>query len=250
VQHDILEHSTREEAELIQTSGVSLRQRIAQFKAEASSPSPVRVMIVDDSEMVRRGLVKMLATFGELEVVGEASQGQEAVALCRQQRPDVVLMDIHMPRLNGIEATRLIRAACPGTQVIALSVSDDQTVIQQSLQAGAISYLLKDATAVELCEAICRADRGQSTLVNKAIDVLVQMTARPTPSLFKAPLTRREWDILALMAEGLNNRVIAQRLRISPSTAKGHVSSILEKLQARSRSQAVALAVEHRLLEG
>jgi two-component system, NarL family, response regulator LiaR len=162
----------------VPASGPSLRERIQQATDVAAARPVIRLMVVDDSEIIRVGLVQMLTTFAHFEVVGQANEGQQAVELCCQQGPDVVLMDILMPRLNGIEATRQIRTRCPETRVIALTISDDPIVIEQMLQAGAISYLLKTVTAVELVEAIVRAHAGQATLVDQVVDVLGRLKTR------------------------------------------------------------------------
>jgi DNA-binding NarL/FixJ family response regulator len=157
--------------------GPSLRERIQHATGAAPVRPTIRVMVVDDSEIIRVGLVQMLQTFPNLAVIGQARDGQEAVELCCQQHPDVVLMDIQMPRLNGIDATRLIRAQCPATRILALTISDDPTVIEQMLKAGALSYLLKGVTALELVDAITRACAGQAALPVRA----VERTARRKP---------------------------------------------------------------------
>lgn len=206
----------------------------------------IRVVIVDDHDMVRKGLKVLLENFDDLEVAGEAGDGQAAVDLCRRINPDVVLMDMIMPRLNGIGATEKVRQFCPDTQVIALTSYDSEDTVQQALKAGAIAYLMKNVSGDELANAIRRAYQGQSTLAPEAAQVLIRATTRPP-----APghdLTDREREILALMVEGLNNREIGERLVISSSTVKNHVSNILSKLGTTSRTQAVAVAVEHNIL--
>jgi len=207
----------------------------------------IQIVIADDHHMVRRGLFTLLEEYEDMKVVAEASDGEHAVSLCRETCPDVVLMDMHMPRKDGIEATRLIRAACPDTQVIALTSFNEEEAIQGVLKAGAIGFLMKNVTGDELASAIRRASIGQSTLAPEAAQVLIRATTRPP-----APghdLTGREVEVLALMIEGLNNREIGERLIISSSTVKNHVSSILSKLGTTSRTQAVALAVEHKITE-
>jgi NarL family two-component system response regulator LiaR len=206
----------------------------------------IRVIIVDDHNMVRKGLMVLLEEYDDLEVVGEAADGEYAVNLCRRECPDVVLMDMIMPRLDGIAATRQIREACPKTQIIALTSFSDEDHIQAALQAGATSYMMKDISGDELAEAIRRAHEGESTLSPEAAQTLIQATTRP-PALGH-DLTDREREVLALMIEGLNNREIGEKLVISSSTVKNHVSSILSKLETTSRTQAVALAVEHQIL--
>lgn len=208
---------------------------------------PIRVVIVDDHNMVRRGLVVLLQEFDDLTVVGEAADGELAVDLCRRQEVDVVLMDMIMPRMDGVTATRLIRESCPGTQVIALTSFSDETNVQAALKAGAVGYLMKNISGDELANAIRRAREGQSTLAPEAAQVLIRATTRPP--IIGHDLTEREREVLGLMKEGLNNREIGERLIISSSTVKNHVSSILSKLGTISRTQAVALAMEHKLLD-
>jgi NarL family two-component system response regulator LiaR len=208
---------------------------------------PIRVVIVDDHNMVRRGLVVLLQEFDDLSVVGEAADGEFAVDFCRRQEVDVVLMDMIMPRMDGVTATRLIRESCPGTQVIALTSFSDETNVQAALKAGAVGYLMKNISGDELANAIRRAREGQSTLAPEAAQVLIRATTRPP--IIGHDLTDREREVLGLMKEGLNNREIGERLIISSSTVKNHVSSILSKLGTISRTQAVALAMEHKLLE-
>lgn len=207
----------------------------------------IRVIIADDHNMVRKGLTVLLEDFEDLDVIGEANDGQFAVDICRSECPDVVLMDMIMPRLDGIEATKQIREACPDTKVIALTSFSDETHVQEALEAGAIGYLMKDISGDELATAIRRAYVGESTLSPEAAQVLIRATIRP-PKIGH-DLTERERDVLKLMIEGLNNREIGERLVISSSTVKNHVSSILSKMDTTSRTQAVALAVEHKILE-
>lgn len=209
--------------------------------------SQIRVLIADDHHMVRKGLLTLLEEFEDLTVVGEAGDGELAVNICRANCPDVVLMDMLMPRLDGIAATAQIRTACPHTQVIALTSLTDEAHVQDALKAGAIGYLLKNVSGDELANAIRRAHAGQSTLAPEAAQVLIRATTRP-PALGH-DLTERELEVLALMKEGLNNREIGERLIISSSTVKNHVSSILGKLGTTSRTQAVALAVEQKIVD-
>jgi len=209
--------------------------------------TPIRVLIADDHNMVRKGLVVLLEEFEDIDIVGDVSDGELAYNRCREICPDVVLMDMIMPRMGGIEATKLIREACPNTQIIALTSFNDENSVQDMLQAGAIGYLMKDISGDELSKAIIRAYAGETTLAPDAAQVLIQATVRP-PALGH-DLTDRELDVLALMIEGLNNREIGEKLVISSSTVKNHVSSILSKLETTSRTHAVALAVEHKLLE-
>jgi len=209
-------------------------------------PKRIRVLLVDDHALVRRGLATFLLAFDDLELAGEAAGGEEAVQLCAQLQPDVVLMDLVMPGMNGVTATRLIAEHQPHPQIIALTSFHDADLVQGALQAGAISYLLKNVTAEELAAAIRAAYAGQATLAPEATQVLVQSMA--SPLLPGCELTSRERDVLALMSQGLNNVEIADRLTISRSTVKFHVSSILSKLGVATRTEAVAVAVQHHLL--
>jgi len=209
---------------------------------------PIRVMLVDDHAVVRSGLSAFLMAYDDLELVGEASGGEEAIRLCEQAQPDVVLMDLVMPGMDGATATGLIREACPQIQVIALTSFKEQELVEGALQAGAIGYLLKDITADALADAIRSAADGKPTLASEAAQVLIQAARAPAekPGF---DLTNREREVLALMVEGLNNNQIAERLVVSVSTAKFHVSSILSKLGAASRTEAVALALQNKLVK-
>jgi NarL family two-component system response regulator LiaR len=211
------------------------------------SSKPIRVMLVDDHTMVRRGLATFLEVFDDLELAGEADNGEEAIELCARLLPDVVLMDLAMPEVDGVTATRVIRQRFPRVQVLALTSFKEEELIQNALQAGAIGYLLKDVTADELAQAIRAANAGRATLSPAALQAMVHAaTQPPTPG---HDLTKRERAVLALMVEGLNNTEIAEKLIVSPSTIKSHVSHILRKLDVTSRTEAVALAVRHHLVD-
>jgi NarL family two-component system response regulator LiaR len=212
-----------------------------------AAPAPrIRVLIVDDHPMVRRGLATFLKVFDDLELAGEAAGGQEAVRLCAQVRPDVVLMDMVMPDMDGATATRIIRKQSESIQVIALTSFKEEILVQSALQAGAIGYLLKDVSADELAGAIRAAHAGRATLSADVTEVMVHAAGQPPkPGL---DLTERERAVLALMVEGLNNSQIAGKLGVSPSTIKSHVSNILAKLGVSSRTEAVALALRHGLV--
>jgi NarL family two-component system response regulator LiaR len=203
-------------------------------------------MLVDDHLMVRRGLATFLKVYDDLELVGEASSGQEAVKFCSQHQPDVVLMDMVMPDMDGASATRLIRQQHPAIQVLALTSFKEESLVKGALQAGAIGYLLKDVTADELARAIRAAHAGRTTLSPEAAQALVHAASQPPPPGFD--LTGRELEVLALMVVGLNNTQIAEQLVVSPSTIKSHVSNILSKLGVASRTEAVTLALRTHLL--
>ena len=206
----------------------------------------IRVLVVDDHTMVRRGLATFLKVFDDLVMVGEAASGQEAIQLCDELQPDVVLMDMVMPDMDGATATRLIRKQSSQVQVLALTSFKEEILVQSALQAGAISYLLKDVSADELAQAIRAAHAGRSTLSPEAAQALVHATSQPpAPGI---DLTERELEVLALMVDGLNNTQIAAKLTVSPSTVKSHVSSILAKLGVASRTEAVSLALRNRLI--
>ena len=207
---------------------------------------PIRVLIVDDHKVVRSGLATFLRAFRDLELVGQAANGREAVALAERERPDVVLMDLMMPEMDGAAATKAIRERWPEVQVVALTSFKEDEMVKNVLQAGAIGYLLKDVGADELASAIRSARAGTPTLSPEATAVLLQTTR--TPRRPGHDLSTREREVLALMVEGLNNREIADRLVISPTTAKFHVSAILGKLGVENRTEAVAMAVQHRLV--
>ena len=211
-----------------------------------SKSNPIRVMIVDDHDMVRRGLATFLKVQADLELVGEAGGGEEALRLCEQLQPDVILMDLVMPEVSGPTATRAIRERWSQIQVIALTSFGEKELVQEALQAGAISYLLKNVSADDLAKAIRAAHAGRSTLAPEATQALIQATSQgPAPG---HDLTPRERQVLALMAKGLNNPEIAERLGVSRSTARAHVSSILSKLGVSNRAEAVALAVRRKLV--
>ncbi|MEA4907503.1 MAG: response regulator transcription factor [Anaerolineaceae bacterium] len=205
----------------------------------------IRVMIVEDHAMFRSGLAAFLLAYDDLELVGEARTGEEAVTLCSQLQPDVVLMDLILPGMDGAAATQEIRHSCSRTQVLVLTSFKEEDLVQKALRAGAIGYLLKDILADELAQAIRLAHAGQSILSPEAAQALIHAAAQP-PAL-GYDLSERERQVLALMVKGLNNAEIARQLVVSLSTVKHHVSHILSKLGAGNRAEAVALAVQHHL---
>jgi NarL family two-component system response regulator LiaR len=203
-------------------------------------------MLVDDHAMVRRGLSTFLKVFDDLQLVGEAENGEAALRLCAEVLPDVILMDMVMPDMDGAAATHLIRQQFPQVQVLALTSFKEGDLVKNTLEAGAIGYLLKDVSADELAGAIRAAHAGRATLSPEAAQALVETANQlPMPGL---DLTEREREVLALMVEGLNNTQIAGRLTVSPSTIKSHVSNILAKLGVSSRTEAVALALRNHLI--
>jgi len=215
----------------------------------------IRVLIADDQQLVREGLRVLLDLTPDIRVVGEASNGAEAVERVRQLEPDVILMDVQMPELDGVAATRQVQETCPKTRVIILTTFDDDEYVFEGLRAGAAGYLLKDMPSEQLAEAIRVAARGESfihpAVTRKVVAELTRLTEREhlrREQPLAEPLSLRELEVLALLAEGLSNQEIADRLTIAPGTVKNHVSNILSKLNARDRAQAVLQAKELGLL--
>jgi NarL family two-component system response regulator LiaR len=211
-----------------------------------NTAQPIRVLLVDDHAMVRKGLVAFLKNMPELELVGEACDGREAIEFCEQRQPDVILMDLVMPELGGVAATRTIHQRWPRVQVIALTSFQEKELVQDALQAGAIGYLLKNVSGEELAEAIQQAHGGRPTLAPEAIQALIQPPSEAES--MAADLTRREMEVLALLVKGMSNPEIAGRLVISRSTVKVHISSILSKLGVASRTEAISLAIQNKLV--
>ncbi len=206
----------------------------------------IRIMLVDDHEVLRSGLKYIIDVIDDLEVVGEASNGVEAVQKCAELQPDVVLMDLLMPEMDGVEATRALLREHPQVRVIALTSFKEEEKIQSALEAGAVSYLTKDISIEELSEAVHKAYAGIPTLSPEATRALINARMRPpSPG---SDLTKRELEVLEYMVTGLSNPEIADKLTVSRSTVKKHVSNVLMKLDVSSRTEAVALAIKEKIV--
>ncbi|HSR32550.1 MAG TPA: response regulator transcription factor [Anaerolineae bacterium] len=226
--------------------------------------SSIQVLLVDDQQIVRQGLATILKYTPEIEVVGEASDGEEAIALARDLEPDVVLMDVKMPRLGGIPATRQICSELPDTQVIILTTYDTDDLVFEGIKAGAKGYLLKDATGETLVGAIRGVVRGESQLdpgiARKVLGEFRRLAEEQAPGdkepadhadvdVVIEPLTPREEEVLQLLVEGLSNKEIGARLHLTEGTIKNYVSAIITKLQANDRTHAVVTALRQGLVE-
>jgi two-component system NarL family response regulator len=214
---------------------------------------PIRVAVVDDQELFRRGLTMLLTVEDDIEVVGEAGDGVAATELAASTVPDVVLMDVRMPKRSGIEACVSIKDVAPSAKIIMLTVSDEEADLYDAVKNGASGYLLKDSSIDEVAQAIRVVADGQSlispSMAIKLLDEFKQMTRSDRQQVPTPRLTDRELEVLKLVAQGLNNREIAKRLFISENTVKNHVRNILEKLQLHSRMEAVMYAVREKLLD-
>jgi NarL family two-component system response regulator LiaR len=197
--------------------------------------------------VVRSGLSTVLSVYDDLKLVGEAGDGEEAVRLCERLQPEVILMDLLMPKMDGVTAIKAIKTRWPQIQIIALTSFKEKEYVEGALKAGANGYLLKDVSAEELVNAIRKAVAGQPSLSPEAAQVLMKNVSEP--ALPYQEMTGREKEILALMVEGMSNNEIAERLIVSQSTVKFHVSNILSKLGVTGRTEAVALAVKHHLVK-
>ena len=207
---------------------------------------PIRILIVDDHQMVRRGLRTFLRGFDDMTIVGEAENGEQAVNLCTEVQPDVILMDIIMPGMDGIKATRTIHENYPHIKIIALTSSSDMESVASMMQSGATSYLIKNASDDQILNAIRVAQKGERSLSPEATQALIDASARPSSVSYH--LTEREVDVLRLLVEGMSNPTIADELVISKATVKYHVGSILSKLGVANRSEAIALALKYQLV--
>jgi DNA-binding NarL/FixJ family response regulator len=226
---------------------------VADLVTEAE-PEPIRVLVVDDQELFRRALTMLLAIEPGIEVIGEAGDGVEGTTLATTAAPDVILLDIRMPKRSGIEACLAIKDAVPSAKIIMLTVSDEEADLYEAVKSGAAGYLLKDSSIEEVAQAVRVVADGQSlispSMAVKLIDEFKQMSR---PEREHVPgglrLTKRELEVLRLVATGMNNREIARQLFISESTVKNHMRNIMEKLQLHSRMEAVMYAVRKNLLD-
>ncbi len=206
----------------------------------------IKVLLVDDHNVVRSGLATFLKAFDDLELCGEAKNGLEAIERCRNLKPDVILMDLMMPEMDGIAATRAILAEHPDIKIIAMTSFEEEKLVNGVLAAGAISYLLKNVTADELSKAIRDAVTGRPTLSPEAARVLIQETRQTDQPWLD--LTEREREVLNLVVQGRSNHQIADAMVISIATVKAHISSILSKLNVSSRAEAIAYAHNHKIV--
>jgi len=219
-------------------------------------PDPIRVLVVDDHALFRRGLEIVLAQEADIEVVGEAGDGEQGVERAAQLLPDIVLLDVRMPKGTGIEACAAIKEVAPSARIIMLTISDEEADLYDAIKAGATGYLLKEIPIEELAEAVRSVHDGQSlispSMASKLLTEFALMAKRTEERRNQVPaprLTERELEVLKLVARGLNNRDIAKELFISENTVKNHIRNILEKLQLHSRMEAVVYAVREKLLE-
>jgi DNA-binding NarL/FixJ family response regulator len=226
---------------------------VPQQQRAKTGGEPIRVVVVDDQELFRRGLTMLLAVEEDIDVVGEAGDGVAATERAATTVPDVILMDVRMPKRSGIEACLSIKEAAPTARIIMLTVSDEEADLYDAVKNGASGYLLKDSSIDEVAQAIRVVADGQSlispSMAIKLLDEFKQMSRSDRQQVPSPRLTDRELEVLKLVAQGLNNREIAKRLFISENTVKNHVRNILEKLQLHSRMEAVMYAVREKLLD-
>jgi DNA-binding NarL/FixJ family response regulator len=220
---------------------------------DGSEPEPIRVIVVDDQELFRRGLTMLMSAEPGLEVVGEAGDGATGIELATRVAPDVVLLDVRMPKKSGIEACLAIKEAVPASKILMLTVSDEESDLYEAVKSGANGYLLKDSSIEEVAQAIRVVADGQSlispSMAVKLIDEFKLMSQPDRSQVSTFRLTEREMEVLRLVAQGLNNKDIAKRLFISENTVKNHVRNLLEKLQLHSRMEAVLYAVREKLVD-
>lgn len=207
-----------------------------------NEPKPIKVMIVDDHPIVRDGLRNMFLVFDDLELIAEAEDGKQALEMCQRALPDVIMMDILMPKMDGIAATQAILERYPQVRIIILTSYPEDNLVQKSLQAGALGYVLKNAPIDHLADAVRSAYAGRPALAPEATLALIR--AKTSPDQPGSDLSQREREVLALIVEGLTNEEIAGRLFISPATARHHVSACIQKLGAANRAQAASLAIK------
>ena len=211
-------------------------------------PENIRVLIADDHTMVRNGLMMILSSYSDIELVGQAANGHEAVELGQSLHPDVILMDLLMPEMDGVTAAATLQRTHPEIHVIALTSFKEDELIYAAMKAGIVGYLMKDCTADELVNAIRDAHNGKTTITPDVMQAALRV-AEHTASGRKYRLSERERDVLRLVVRGFSNRQIAHNLTVSELTVKFHVSNVLSKLGVATRSEAVALAVQHKLVE-
>jgi len=209
----------------------------------SKSKNPIRVMTIDDHEIMRTGLRFVLLAFEDLELVGEAHRGSEAVRICQKVNPDVILVDLKMPGMDGIQTTVEIKAICPDVQVLILTSFHDPDLVRGAMQAGAAGYLLKDASKEDLASAIRAAHAGQTTICREAANDLLTVPAHSS-----VELTEREREVLLYLAQGMSNKEIGKQLHRSPFTVRHHVSQLIRKLDASNRAEVAAIAVERGLI--
>ncbi len=225
------------------------------YLPELAFGDPIRVLVVDDHALFRRGLEMVLEQEPDIEVIGEAADGNEAVELAAAITPDIVLMDVRMPRRSGIEACTAIKDVAPSAKIIMLTISDEEADLYDAIKAGAMGYLLKEISIEEVAQAIRAVQGGQSlispSMASKLLNEFATMIKKgdDTQQVPAPRLTEREMDVLRLVAKGMNNRDISKDLFISENTVKNHIRNILEKLQLHSRMEAVVYAVREKLLE-
>jgi two-component system nitrate/nitrite response regulator NarL len=213
--------------------------------AAGAAPTPIRIVVVDDHTLFRRGITALLARVPDFAVVGEAADGFEGIKVAAGQRPDVVLLDLNMPGIGGVEAMQAILAECPEAHVVMLTVSEDAEDLMAALRSGALGYLLKNIDSDFLVDSIRRAAAGDSVLSPEMSTKLLREIRSGAPAAAQPPLSPREREILACLARGSSNKEIARSLAVAESTVKIHVQHILRKLELSSRVQAAVWAIEH-----